>query len=163
MIFATVALLLQPEPSGPPLDARTVSEGFRATCIRHVGDPAALRRAIRRSPLRFARSADEGVFEVYRARSATIRIEPGTGCAFDARLASRSEGMRAINQVAAATGTRTPPGSVNRPGSAAMYRWREPVRGSGTGLAASLDWGRLGATDEAPVSLSLWAYRRFEP
>ena len=162
MISAALALLIQADPAGPPLDAKAVSSGFRAICVRHVADPAALRRAIRRSPLRFVRAADEGRSEVYRAAGATVHFEPGGGCGFDARLASRSEGGRAIEQVAAATGTQTPPGAVNHPGTAARYLW-EPLAGSRTALVASLNWGRLRGADRMPATLYLWAYRRSEP
>jgi hypothetical protein len=162
MMLAVLAFLFQPEPAGPALDARAASDGFHSICVRHIADPAALRRAIRRSPLRFVRATDEGSFEVYRAGGATVRFEPGRGCAFDARLPSRNEGVRAIEQVSAATGTATPPGAVNHPGTAAHYRW-EPVAGSRTGLAASLDWGVLGASDRTPATLFLWAFRRSEP
>ena len=161
MIRAVLALSLQAELAGPPLDAQAVSHGFQSLCIRHVADPAALRAALRRSPLRFVRAADERRFEVYRAPGATVRFEPGTGCAFDARLASRSEGDRAIEQVAAAMRTPTPPGAVNHPGTAARYRWA-PVPGSRTGLVASLDWGFPGARDRT-VTLYLWAFRRPAP
>jgi hypothetical protein len=162
MMLAALTLLFQPEPAGPALDAQAVSDGFQSICVRHVTDPAALRRALRRSPLRFVRVANNGRFEVYRAARATVSFEPGTGCAFEARLASRSEAVRAIDRVSRANGMATPPGAVNHPGTAARYRW-EPASGSRTGLSASLDWGRLGAPDRIPASLSLWAYRRSVP
>ncbi len=161
MIIAGLALLLQADPAGPPLDAQAVSEGFRSICVRHVADPVALRRAIRHSPLRFVRDADEGRFEVYRSAEATVRFQPGTGCAFDARLASRSEGDRAIGQISAAIGTSVPPGAVNHPGTGARYRW-EPAGESRTGLVARLNWG-LDDSDLAPVTLYLWAFRRPAP
>lgn len=162
MMLAALVILFQPDSSGPPLDAQAVSDGFQSICVRHVTDPAALRRALRRSPLRFGRVAYDGRFEVYRAARATVSFEPGTGCEFEARLASRSEAVRAIDRVSAANGRPTPPGSVNHPGTAASYRW-EPAAGSRIGLAASLNWGRLGAPDRRPATLSLWAYRRSEP
>ncbi|HYD11386.1 MAG TPA: hypothetical protein VEC11_00915 [Allosphingosinicella sp.] len=162
MSLAALMLVLQVDPVGPPLDAQTVSEGFQTICVRHVTDPAALRAALRRSPLRFVRAANEGRFEVYRAGGATVRFEPGTGCAFDARLASRSEADRAIAQVSRTNRRPIPPGAVNHPGTAARYRW-EPEAASRVGLAASIDWGRLGAPDRTPATISLWAYRRSEP
>jgi hypothetical protein len=163
MILAAFALLIQPVPAGPPLDAQIVSDGFQSICIRHLADPVALRAAIRRSPLGFARAADESRFEVYRAAGATIRFEPGTGCAFDARLSTRSEADRAIDRVSKANGTPTPPGAVNHPGTGARYRWDAPVTASHTGLAASVDWGRLHAPDGTSATIFLWAYRRVQP
>jgi hypothetical protein len=162
MILAAVALLLQPDPAGPPLDAQAVNEGFQSICVRHLTDPVALREAIRRSSFGFTRAANDGRFEVYRGAGATVSFEPGTGCEFEARLASRSEAVRAIDRVSEANGMPTPPGAVNHPGTGARYRW-EPAAGSRIGLAASLDWGRLGAPDRTPATLSLWAYRRSEP
>jgi hypothetical protein len=163
MMLAALALALQPDqPIAPRLDAQTVSDGFRSICVRHLTDPVALREAIRRSSLGFTRVADNGRFEVYRGAGATVSFEPGTGCEFEAGLASRTEAVRAIDRISEANGTPTPPGAVNHPGTGARYRW-ELTAASRIGLAASLDWGRLGAPDRTPATLSLWVYRRSEP
>ncbi len=161
-MIAAFALLMQAELAGPPLAAQAASDGFQSICVRHVTDPVALRAAIRRSPLGFTRAANEGRFEIYRGAGATVSFEPGTGCEFKVRLASRTEAIRAIGRVSEANGTPTPPGAVNHPGTGARYRW-EPAAGSRIGLAASVHWGRLGAPDGTPATLSLWAYRRSEP
>ena len=163
MIAALFALLLQPDPAGALLGAQAVSDGFQSLCVRHLDDMDALRAAIRRSPLGFARVRDTGSWERYQAASATVRLLPGTGCAFEARLASRGEGIRVIDDAYAALGMETPPGAVNRPGTAARYMSRGRGEAGRTGLSASLDWGRLGAPDETPVTLSLWVFRRTTP
>lgn len=159
MILAALALALQPAPAGALLDPQTVSQSFLSICVRHAADPAALRAAIRRSPLGFVRRADEVRFEIYHAPGATIRFQPGTGCAFDAEMASRSGGDRAIAAVSGAVGQPIPPGLVNHPGTAARYRWERPARAGQIGMAATLEWGRLGLPDDrGPVTLKFWAY-----
>jgi hypothetical protein len=164
MIGAALALALQAATPASLLEPQAMTEGFLAICVRHIADPDALRRAIRRSPLGFARSRDEGQFEVYRGAGATIRFLPGTGCALEAGLASRAAATGVIDRAYAALGASvTPPGLVNRPGTGAMYMWREPEMAGQTRLTATLDWGRLGARPEEPVTLSLWAYRRPAP
>ena len=164
MILAAVVLALQPAPTGALLDPQTVSQSFLSICARHAADPVALRAAIRRSPLGFARRADEVRFEIYHAPGATIRFQPGTGCAFDARLATRSGGERAIAAVSRAVGQPIPPGLVNHPGTAARYRWEPPARAGQIGMAATLEWGRLGLSgDDGPVTLKFWAYVREAP
>ncbi len=164
MILATLALALQPAPAGPPLDPQAASRGFLSICARHAADPAALRRAIRRSPLGFVRGPDELLFEIYRSPGATIRFKPGRGCAFDARLASRSGGDRAIAYVSEAIGQPVPPGAVNRPGTAARYLWRRPAGAGQIGLNALLDWGLLHLSEDGgPVTVKFWAYVRDAP
>lgn len=159
MILAALALSLQPAPAGELLDPQAASDGFLSICARHAADPEALRGAIRRSPLGFARGANEGDFEIYRSPRATIRFEPGTGCAFETRLASRGGGNQAIINVSEAIGQPLPPGAVNRPGTGARYIWRRPAEAGQIGLTASLDWGRLGLPANAgPVTLEFWAY-----
>ena len=159
MILAALALALQPAPAGAMLDPQAAGQGFLSLCARYAADPAALRAAIRRSPLGFVRGADEVLYEIYRARAATIRFKPGTGCALDAGLASRSHGDRAIAIVSEAIGQPMPPGAVNHPGTAARYSWERPARAGQIGLAATLEWGRMGPPeDRGPVLLKFWAY-----
>ena len=99
------------------------------------------------------------LFEIYRAPRATIRFKPGTGCAFEARLATRGAGYRAIANVSEEIGQPVPPGAVNRPGTAARYLWRRPAAAGQVGMTALLDWGRLGLPEDAgPVTLEFWAY-----
>jgi len=158
------ALALQAATPAHLLEPQAMTEGFLAICVRHVADPDALRRAIRRSPLGFARARDEGQFEVYHSARATIRFLPETGCALEAGLASRAAATGVIDRAYAALGaSATPPGLVNRPGTGAMYMWRGPDVAGQTRLTATLDWGHPGARQEEPVTLSLWAYRRPTP
>ena len=164
MILAALALALQPgQPTGPPLQAQAMIDGFRSTCVRHLDDVPALRRAILRSPLGFARAADSGRWEIYRAENATIRIYPGEGCSIDARLPSRTDGSRVIGDAYAALGVESPPGFVNRGGSGALYVSRESDGAGRIGLTASMDWHRLGAPADTPVMVSLWLFRRSAP
>lgn len=159
MILAALALALQSAPAGAPLDPQTASEGFLTICARHVAEPAALRAAIRRSPLGFVRGADEVLYEIYRSPRATVRFKPGTGCAFEAGLTSRSGGERAIAGVSESIGQPIPPGAVNHPGTAARYLWERPARAGQIGMAATLEWGRLGLSEDGgPVTVKFWAY-----
>ena len=52
------------------------------------------------------RGADEVLFEIYRAPRAMIRFKPGTGRAFEAGLATRGAGYRAIANVSEEIGSR---------------------------------------------------------
>jgi hypothetical protein len=164
MILAALALALQPgQPTGPPLAPEAMIEGFRSTCVRHLADLDALRAAILRSPLGFARSADAGRWEIYRAESATIRIYPGEGCSIDARLPSLADGTRVIDRAYAAVDMRTPQGTVNRDATGPLYATPELGAASRLGLTASLNWDRVDATLETPVFVSLSVFWRSAP
>lgn len=153
MILAVVGLAMQ-----PVLTPAAVSDSFLAICRDELSRPAALREAIRRSPLGFTRAADRGAFEVYRAGETEILFRAGEGCGFEAAVADEGEGVAVIDRVAAAMAVGAGSAGVNRNASATHYRWPRPARAGATGLSAVLHHpGRLGGRG-GDVRVSLWAY-----
>jgi hypothetical protein len=155
MILAFLAFAAQPAPVPEP---SAVENAFLSICWRELAGPAALRRAIQRSPLGFTRGPDENGFEIYRAAAATLRFKPGEGCEFEAELPTRTHGEAILARVAAAVGLPPPQGSVNHPGTAARYYWDRPAQAGRRGLAAILSYGRPVGGRDRPARLSLWAY-----
>ena len=154
MILTAIALAAQ----AVALEPRVLEETFLSTCWRELASPAALRTAIRRSPLGFARASDENDFEIYRAATTTIRFKPGEGCEFEATLPARQDGEAMLARIAAGLGLSPPQGSVNRPGTAASYYWERPARAGERGLGAVLFYGRPIGGRARPATLTLGAY-----
>jgi hypothetical protein len=153
-----LAALLTAAQLVPVLEPQIASQAFLSICFRDLARPEAVRRAIRRSPLGFARAADEHGFEIYRAPAARIMFRPGEGCELQAGLPARADGEAVIARVSDAAGLPMPHGSVNRPGTAARYQWPRPPQAGRIGLNAVLDYGRGWGAAERPVRLTLWAY-----
>lgn len=155
MILAAIALAAQPAPELTP---GGVEETFLSICWEGLANPAAVRGALGRSPVGFARAGDENGFEIYRAATATIRFKPGEGCELEAALAAQEDGEAVLARIAAAVELPPPQGSVNHPGTAARYHWERPAQAGRRGLSAVLFYGRPIGGPAGPPRLTLWAY-----